>query len=326
MIPTTVVHVCPHCGGEHLQKNGHTPRGARRALCVERRRTFTLSPKGPQHSEKFKDQVLAAYQDRMSLRGIHRTFGVCYASVMRWPGEKASVLRRSWTRSCPARMGTCLNSMSFGVSCKAKRRRSGSGWRSAEERARSWPGRWETGANKAPPTCAPQLAQELPGTRHPQRPLGSLRRCLSGQDASRLRQGGRRNLPRRTLVWHPARSRWPPRPQSLFLFQAPGEPSGRHPLLHRYLQPANQAINIGVNTTRLCMECRCFAETLPLRLRCAPCVIAPPPIGGGGEAILSAKPRCASFHRPRPQHETSGPTSSIPCLLPLSNQPPVVLT
>ena len=88
MISTTVVHVCPHCGGERLQKNGHTQRGARRALCVECRRTFTLSPKGPQHSEKFKDQVLAAYQDRMSLRGIHRTFGVCYASVMRWLGGK----------------------------------------------------------------------------------------------------------------------------------------------------------------------------------------------------------------------------------------------
>ena len=88
MISTTVVHGCPHCGSEHLQKNGHTQREAQRARCVECRRTFTLSPKGPKHSQKIKDQVLSAYQDRMSLRGIHRTFGVCYMTVMRWLGEK----------------------------------------------------------------------------------------------------------------------------------------------------------------------------------------------------------------------------------------------
>ena len=88
MISTTVVHACPHCGGERLQKNGHTQRGAQRARCVECARTFTLSPTGPKHGQKIKEQVLAAYQDRMSLRGIHRTFGVCYMTVMRWLGEK----------------------------------------------------------------------------------------------------------------------------------------------------------------------------------------------------------------------------------------------
>ena len=68
MISTTAVHVCPHCGGERLQKNGHTQRGAERTRCVECRRTFTLSPKGPRHSQKVKAQVLAAYQDRMAER------------------------------------------------------------------------------------------------------------------------------------------------------------------------------------------------------------------------------------------------------------------
>ena len=88
MISTTVVHACPRCGSERLQKNGHTQRGAQRARCVECQRTFTLSPKGPKHGPKCKEQVLAAYQDRMSLRGIHRTFGVCYTTVMRWLGKK----------------------------------------------------------------------------------------------------------------------------------------------------------------------------------------------------------------------------------------------
>ena len=88
MLSTTLVYVCPHCGGERLQKNGHTTHGAQRAKCVDCQRTFTLAPKGPRYDQKFKDQVLSAYQDRMSLRGLKRTFGVCYQTVMTWLGEK----------------------------------------------------------------------------------------------------------------------------------------------------------------------------------------------------------------------------------------------
>ena len=89
MLSTTLVHACVHCGSEHLQKNGRTNHGAQRAKCVGCQRTFTLVPKGPRYSPEFKDQVLCAYQDRMSLRGIKRTFGVCYETVMAWLGEKS---------------------------------------------------------------------------------------------------------------------------------------------------------------------------------------------------------------------------------------------
>lgn len=89
MLSTTLVHRCPHCQGEQLYKNGHTVRGAQRAKCKDCQRTFTLAPKGPRHSPALKKQVLSAYQDRMGLRGIHRTFGVCYQTVMKWLGEKS---------------------------------------------------------------------------------------------------------------------------------------------------------------------------------------------------------------------------------------------
>ena len=72
-----------------MQKNGHAEDGAQRAKCVDCQRTFTLAPKGPRYDQKFKDQVVAAYQDRMSIRGITRTFGVCYQTVMVWVGEKS---------------------------------------------------------------------------------------------------------------------------------------------------------------------------------------------------------------------------------------------
>ncbi len=46
--------------------------------------TFHLEPKGPRYDEVFKAQVVAAYQDHMSTRGIRRTFGVCYQTLMNW--------------------------------------------------------------------------------------------------------------------------------------------------------------------------------------------------------------------------------------------------
>jgi insertion element IS1 protein InsB len=140
MLSKTVVHACPHCGSERLHKNGHTTHGAQRAKCLECGRTFTLSPRGPRYGDKFKAQVLAAYQDRMSLRGITRTFGVCYQTIMAWVGEKkggsARLRGHALAQQKGRRARTLVNS---GVSCKRKRRSAGCGWRFAGAPARSWP-------------------------------------------------------------------------------------------------------------------------------------------------------------------------------------------
>ena len=89
MLSTTIVHVCLRCRSEKIRKNGHADNGAQRAKCLECGSTFVLQPKGERYDQKFKDQVVAAYQDRMSIRGITRTFGVCYETVLRWVGEKS---------------------------------------------------------------------------------------------------------------------------------------------------------------------------------------------------------------------------------------------
>ena len=72
MLTTTIVHVCARCGSERIRKNGHADNGAQRAKCLDCERTFILQPKGARYDQKFKDQVVAAYQDRMSIRGITR--------------------------------------------------------------------------------------------------------------------------------------------------------------------------------------------------------------------------------------------------------------
>lgn len=81
MLSTIVVHVCLRCGSERIRKNGHADNGAQRAKRLERGRTFILPPKGARYEQKFEDQVTAACQDCMIIRGITRTFGVCYKTV-----------------------------------------------------------------------------------------------------------------------------------------------------------------------------------------------------------------------------------------------------
>ena len=88
MLSTRIVHVCARCGSEKIRKNAHACNGAQRAKCLECERTFILQPTGPRYSPGFKEQVLAAYQDRMSTRGIPRTCGVCYLTLRRWVGEE----------------------------------------------------------------------------------------------------------------------------------------------------------------------------------------------------------------------------------------------
>ena len=88
MLSTTIVPVCARCGSERIRENGHAINGAQRAKCLDGERTFILKPVGPRYDQPSKEQVLAAYQDRMSTRGIRRTFGVCYKTLLRWLGER----------------------------------------------------------------------------------------------------------------------------------------------------------------------------------------------------------------------------------------------
>lgn len=102
MLSTTVVHVCARCGSKRLCKNGHATNGAQRAKCLECGRTFILEPEGPRYDDAFKEAVVRAYQDRISTRGIKRTFGVCYQTLMVWvekkSGEPAAARRHALAR------------------------------------------------------------------------------------------------------------------------------------------------------------------------------------------------------------------------------------
>ena len=52
--------------------------------------------------------MVAAYQDRMRIRGITRTFGVCYQTVMIWLGKKAAALPAFEDTLLPSQSGDVL--------------------------------------------------------------------------------------------------------------------------------------------------------------------------------------------------------------------------
>ena len=72
MLSKVRVHACRHCGSERRRKTAllATGRNVSGAWKVAARSLW--SRKGPRYDQTFKDQVLAASRDRMSLPG-HQT-------------------------------------------------------------------------------------------------------------------------------------------------------------------------------------------------------------------------------------------------------------
>ncbi len=70
----TVILHCPHCGSEALVRDGHAPNGKQKYRCHGCGRRSRENPN--------------AYQERSSLRGLTRTFGVSRATVSSWIKKK----------------------------------------------------------------------------------------------------------------------------------------------------------------------------------------------------------------------------------------------
>ena len=75
---------CRHCGSTQLIRHGHAPNGKQRYLCQACGRTSRQNPGSAAYDETTKAQILAAYQERASLRGLSRIFGVSRTTVIGW--------------------------------------------------------------------------------------------------------------------------------------------------------------------------------------------------------------------------------------------------
>ena len=168
-------------------------------------------------------------------------------------GKKRRCCPPSWTRCCQVKGATCSNWMNFGASWAAKPPSFGSGWRCAAAPARSWAGLWVTEACQERMICGHPWLRAT-GVAPPAAITGMLRCRVPRTHPSPLRQRGRRDLPRRTLLWHLAGQRQPPSAPGLLLFQARREPPRRHPPLRHHLQPRHptQSNNQVATTIKSC--------------------------------------------------------------------------
>jgi transposase-like protein len=83
MITKLVVYDCRHCGSENIVKNGHNGSGSPQYKCKDCGKYCVLVPKRG-YSEAQKEEILAAYHERPSMRGIQRIFGVSPQTLATW--------------------------------------------------------------------------------------------------------------------------------------------------------------------------------------------------------------------------------------------------
>ena len=89
----TVVY-CPHCGSEEIVRNGKAPNGKQKYRCKACKKQSREHPTPHAYPEERREEILRAYEERSSLRGIARTFGVSRTSVIGWMKKKQKSCQR----------------------------------------------------------------------------------------------------------------------------------------------------------------------------------------------------------------------------------------
>ena len=81
-----VVITCRHCSRDDVVKNGFAPNNAKQKyLCHACGRQSRQDPSSNGYAqEERKEEILRAYEERSSLRGLRSTFGVSPTTVLGW--------------------------------------------------------------------------------------------------------------------------------------------------------------------------------------------------------------------------------------------------
>ena len=84
----TKIIKCYHCGSEKIVKHGLTKNGKQRYLCQDCQRSSRAAPQPNGYTAEQRAEILRAYAERSSLRGVIRTFGVARNTVSGWLKKK----------------------------------------------------------------------------------------------------------------------------------------------------------------------------------------------------------------------------------------------
>jgi transposase-like protein len=80
----TIKLQCRHCQSENLVRNGFSPNGKQKYLCKDCGSQSRENPSSNAYTANQREQILRAYEERSSLRGLTRTFGVSRNTVTAW--------------------------------------------------------------------------------------------------------------------------------------------------------------------------------------------------------------------------------------------------
>jgi transposase-like protein len=74
--------ICPKCKTDSAVKNGVTKAKKQKYLCKHCGASGSIC--SSRYSKERKEEILRAYKERASLRGIHRVYGVAITTVIAW--------------------------------------------------------------------------------------------------------------------------------------------------------------------------------------------------------------------------------------------------
>jgi transposase-like protein len=80
----TVTISCQHCGSDNLVRNGHASNGKQRYRCKSCKKQSRENPAKNGYTDERREEIIKSYQERSSLRGLTRIFGVSRNTVKDW--------------------------------------------------------------------------------------------------------------------------------------------------------------------------------------------------------------------------------------------------
>lgn len=87
MIVEETQYQCNKCSSENIAKNGKNAKGKQKYYCKDCNSYGIINPyRG--HSEELKEQIINAYFERTSLRGLERIFKVSRITITKWLKKK----------------------------------------------------------------------------------------------------------------------------------------------------------------------------------------------------------------------------------------------